>query len=354
MNTKTHQYRFMKNESINNIFRIGSRYYFENPTTDLLSFYINPDNEHPFNDIILKALLKTLSLDIDTRQLLSITREQYTFANKRIDLIIEFDKDIVVIETKIKTTINNPFDSYDEYIDTKYYNKNKHRFVLTPKYYHQYKNWENVNYELLLKNIDDVVDFEELLLNYPNNKWVIFFKEYLINLYEIVRDKKFKIKYNNNAVKNNSIINYEVINILNIFKQYLIDKCFYYDELKIHNNNIIFNFFNNYFNIDNYNIIIDTETRLIIKNKVEYKLKKLFILKIKKMNFSNKNDILSIFDDMLNNLTKPRNIKNKIKKVKREIINNNFTFELEVIINYYKNKKLFKEQQIELCNKLLN
>lgn len=205
MNTKTYQYRFMKNESINNnIFKIGANCYFENPTTDLLSFYITPNNEHPFNDIILKALLNTLDLDINTKELLSITREHLTADNKRIDLIIEFENNVIAIETKVTSNIKtNPFDSYDEYINTKYHNKNKHRFVLTPKEKYKQTYWDNINYKELLKNIDNLVDFEELLMNHPNNKWIIFFKEYLINLHDITK-VFIKTKVRTNSQKLNS------------------------------------------------------------------------------------------------------------------------------------------------------
>jgi hypothetical protein len=39
------------------IFDIGGKGYFENPLTDLLAFYSDPDEEHGFGDILIQELL---------------------------------------------------------------------------------------------------------------------------------------------------------------------------------------------------------------------------------------------------------------------------------------------------------
>ncbi len=52
-----------KNEA--NIFSLGARGHYENPVSDLLAFFIDPDAPHGLNTLVLGTLLECLSAPVD-------------------------------------------------------------------------------------------------------------------------------------------------------------------------------------------------------------------------------------------------------------------------------------------------
>src|SRR6185436_11838084 len=78
-----------------NIFALGGRGYYENPTTDLLAFFAHPQETHDFGDLVLKSLFDCLYEKGLRRGLLvgdlvgDPSREESTQLGNRIDLLIE-------------------------------------------------------------------------------------------------------------------------------------------------------------------------------------------------------------------------------------------------------------------------
>src|ERR671919_66715 len=46
------------------LFSISGRGYFENPTTDLLAFFFDPNQAHGFRDLLLRSFLTCMGLEI--------------------------------------------------------------------------------------------------------------------------------------------------------------------------------------------------------------------------------------------------------------------------------------------------
>jgi len=134
----------LKNPEVEkNIFSLGGRGHYENPISDILAFFIDPKEEHGFGSLVLEALLEAAGKSNIISELIdSPQRESYTDSGKRIDLITEGEDWILVIENKIRHSAVNPFDDYEEYINTHYGDKNFKIFILLTIYNESPpKNW---------------------------------------------------------------------------------------------------------------------------------------------------------------------------------------------------------------------
>ncbi len=164
----------------------------EVPISNLLAYFFDPRSSHGYGDLFIRALLKTMcyELDVDSTcsgELLKYKglgevnlemnqqeeeidiKKSYSISNvevhteynpyenqqekkelkgtdeskkrrKRIDIVIETEKFIVVIEFKINHKLNNPLEIYQDYINNhpdpkiraKFENKKKFFIILTP------------------------------------------------------------------------------------------------------------------------------------------------------------------------------------------------------------------------------
>lgn len=101
------------------IFALGGRGYFENPTTDLLAFFLDPSQVHGKGDCFLQALLNCLPdvNELQTTLRAPPQREVSTQNGNRIDLLLLGDDWDLLLENKILHSQINPFSDYEEYAD---------------------------------------------------------------------------------------------------------------------------------------------------------------------------------------------------------------------------------------------
>ncbi len=93
--------------------------HFENVCSNILSFYLQPSNEHGFGTLFLDVLAILIDTEIEIDgQAVDIRREELTDNQNRIDLVIESDNYIVGIENKIYADPYNPFWDYSEYLES--------------------------------------------------------------------------------------------------------------------------------------------------------------------------------------------------------------------------------------------
>ena len=96
------------------IFCLGGRGHYENATSDLLRFFLDPAEEHGHGFLFLDALrecIGELAFRVDPP--LRIAREQKTASGNRIDLWIESRTGVLVVEIKHWSGIGNPLDDYE-------------------------------------------------------------------------------------------------------------------------------------------------------------------------------------------------------------------------------------------------
>lgn len=205
---KTFEHLINKFEALNvttnikepNLFNVGARGHFENPTTELLAFFLNPANHHGLEDCFFNGLQSAISKKdmLSSGYVRSVETEVTTENNKRIDLLIETDTTLIVIECKIYSDLYNPLDDYTNYCKERIRIKHEAmgldsmplsliRLVLCPEgrvsEEVKSKEWYGISYNDLVHGIEQ--ELSNALLDNPYNKWGLFAREFLLHLKEL-------------------------------------------------------------------------------------------------------------------------------------------------------------------------
>ncbi len=110
--------------------------HYENVCSNILVFFLDPEQPHGLGTLMLDALARVGSIVSTSGEgvggNVSIEREVITEAGNRIDILIESDAHAIVIENNIRAGINNPFADYSEYLDRLApEDRDHHRLLLT-------------------------------------------------------------------------------------------------------------------------------------------------------------------------------------------------------------------------------
>ena len=172
------------------IFGIGSRGYYENPTSDVLAFFCDSEGDHGLGNLIMEALFDALtvsnpeSADFDFSDFSIITepeREVFTEDSKYIDILLEGNDWVMVIENKVFHKLNNPFKSYQQHIyrEEQYQGKHPIFIVLSPKG-NAPTDWLGLSYPALLDSIREKL--AHAFITQPLNKWLVLLREFILHL----------------------------------------------------------------------------------------------------------------------------------------------------------------------------
>ena len=110
--------------------------HYENVCSNILAFFMDPEEPHGLGTLVLDALLASAGNVAAAAEgvggNVSIKREVFTDSGNRIDLLIESDSRVVLIENKIYASASNPFDDYTDYFDRTYgHRANRKKILLT-------------------------------------------------------------------------------------------------------------------------------------------------------------------------------------------------------------------------------
>lgn len=168
-------------------FSIGSKGYYENPTTDILAFFCDSNGQHKLGATALKALLHCLPKkyhDLDCWLVQTPEREVTTASGKRIDLLLEGSDWVLVLENKIYHEQNNPFDLYERYISVeqkaRYGSKIAIFVVLSPQGDSPKIGWHGISYSALIVALK--TQLAEQFISQPINKWSLLLREFVLHL----------------------------------------------------------------------------------------------------------------------------------------------------------------------------
>lgn len=165
-----------------NLFSVGARGHYENPVSDVLAFYLDADNEHGLDTLVLEALIACLPKpEAYTAALVAPPeREAVTEEGSRIDILLEGDAWVMAIENKVWHLQNNPFDDYAAHLDHEdYAGKTPACVVLSPKGGAP-KGWISVSYRQLTQAL--LPRLGDAFVAAPLNKWLVFLREYVLHL----------------------------------------------------------------------------------------------------------------------------------------------------------------------------
>lgn len=169
------------------IFDIGGRGYYENPTSDLLQFFFNDSAAHGLNNLVLKTFVDCLPDEfkkIDCSLISPPEREVRTNSGKRIDLLLDSNKWVMVIENKIFHHLDNPFADYEEHLQNHSFKDAKTPIcvVLSPDgtVPKEYVNWVGVSYPAFIEALK--INLSDWFFDNPMNKWAVLLREFMLNL----------------------------------------------------------------------------------------------------------------------------------------------------------------------------
>ena len=98
---------------------VGGYPHFENVCSNILSFYLQPNNEHGFGMLFLDIIAAILGKEtIIDGQDIEVVREELTNKQNRIDLVIKSENYTIGIENKIHADFYNDFEDYSQYLES--------------------------------------------------------------------------------------------------------------------------------------------------------------------------------------------------------------------------------------------
>lgn len=102
------------------IFEITGYPHLENVSSNVLAFYLQPNNPHGLGNMLLRTLYHVIDYPAHEVEMLdvSIHREETTAKNKRIDIIIETESTIIGIENKIYHVLSNDLGAYWQHLSS--------------------------------------------------------------------------------------------------------------------------------------------------------------------------------------------------------------------------------------------
>lgn len=177
-----------------NLFDVGTRGHFENPTTELLCFFLDSANHHNLGNSFFRGLESAIAKKniLPTLGVFeSVETEVSTQNGKRIDLLVETDTALIVIECKIYHHQNNPFDEYtafgNERLNKGAQNSASKTLIKLVLCLNgnisadlAADGWHGISYNELVQYIEKRLS--KTMFDNPYNKWTLFAREFLLHL----------------------------------------------------------------------------------------------------------------------------------------------------------------------------
>ncbi len=174
--------------------------HYENVSSNILAFYLNPNEEHKLKDLVVSSLLKVTKQkdekiynDIDLSYF-NVYREYVTLNVNRIDIVLQNNDVAIGIENKLDANVYNDLNDYEKTINK--LNKNAIKILLSlhdESTATQQNGFINITYNeffhQLKKDLENVDDKE--------NKWYIYLIDFINNLLGFEVEKKMEKEINN-------------------------------------------------------------------------------------------------------------------------------------------------------------
>lgn len=184
--------QYKKPEREMTIFDTALKNHHENPITELLAFFLNPNNKHQLEDCFYQGLITALKQyeqykDFDFGEFKQLSTQQVTTQGKFIDLWVETDNALIIVEVKIYHHQNNPFKEYEAWANKKIDHQKRQdqekrliSIVLCPNGKCTIANWLGLSYTQLATSTRKHVS--QYAFNQTLNKWAVFAREFLLHL----------------------------------------------------------------------------------------------------------------------------------------------------------------------------
>jgi hypothetical protein len=102
-----------KHKRIKTFLEISGYPHYENVCSNILQFYLDPNNEHGLDDLCLNSLLKIIEPETKFDcEIVEVFRERPTIKDNRLDLLILTENHSIGIENKVFHFLNNDLEDY--------------------------------------------------------------------------------------------------------------------------------------------------------------------------------------------------------------------------------------------------
>lgn len=161
------------------LFAVGGRGYFENPASDLLAFFLKPDEQHGLKDLFLSTFLECIGVDHKKLDMsdIGVQREVPTKNGNKIDLQILGRDWCLLIENKIRHWDANPFSDYEAH--AKPLREMTVFSILSPDG-HETNGWTGVSYPAYCKALG--VKMPKIDSSPSLSKWHLFANEFILHM----------------------------------------------------------------------------------------------------------------------------------------------------------------------------
>jgi hypothetical protein len=169
------------------LFSIAGRGHYENPTSDLLAYFMKPDAQHGFGPLFLRTFLECMEIESEvlhglTFDQVKVEREAGTTEKNRIDILIEGRDWILMIENKIYHNLNNDLESYERLANDRGRYKMHKLFAILSPYGASSKlnRWKAVTYQKYCSLLKPYFPGGESGNSW--SKWQVFAREFILHL----------------------------------------------------------------------------------------------------------------------------------------------------------------------------
>ena len=212
----------------------------ENVWTNVLAFYLNPNNEHKLYDLILKSMFTAAKKDVPIINYsnISVWTQYQTEIGNYMDIVVSADNFILGIENKVGADLYNDLRDYSKTIDdlAKGQSLPSFKIVLSKFQTPTSNGFDNVTYSELIKTIrGNMGDYTD----YADTKYLIFLLDFLKNIENNINslgmsDNLEVINFlKNNKEKISKLLDYHnKFNADLIRKLDNIDRCFNRENIK--------------------------------------------------------------------------------------------------------------------------
>ncbi|MBL4909312.1 MAG: PD-(D/E)XK nuclease family protein [Alteromonadaceae bacterium] len=202
----------LKSESI---FDIAGYPHYENVCSNILAFYLNPNNEHGLGNLLFSSLMSLAKGNESHQDNFQINREVSTNKGGRLDIVIETDNQIIGIENKIFHHLNNDLADYSDSINAwaKPNQMDKVKIILSIRKEKESCSFVCVTYEEYWSKIKERLgDYASTL----SQKWLLYLVDFMSSI-EKLNGKNMELDKNDKFfIENEDRVN-ELLNARNKF-----------------------------------------------------------------------------------------------------------------------------------------
>ncbi len=184
------------------IFDITGYPHYENVSSNILAFYLNPNNEHGLGNLLYSSLMNLSSGNESQPDNVQINREISTQKGGSLDIVIETDTQIIGIENKIQAPLDNDLADYSATLD-KWAESNQLdaiKIILSTKKEQESSGFVCITYEKFWKKIKARLgDY----VSTSSQKWLLYLVDFMNtienfkggNIMELTKKDQFFIKH---------------------------------------------------------------------------------------------------------------------------------------------------------------